>query len=51
MEAAVNYSRDEIVRTEIRSFINEGLQDVCHNRLLDPDVVFDQLEERYHANE
>lgn len=51
MEAAIRHSQKEISQTEIRNFINEGLQDVYHNRLLDFDTVFDELEERYHANE
>lgn len=51
MEATINFSEDEITKMEIRSFINEGLQDVYHNRLIDSDTVFDELEERYHRNE
>lgn len=51
MEAVASYPRDEITRTEIRSFINEGLQDVYHNRLLESDDIFNKLEERYNANE
>lgn len=50
MEATINYSNDEIARMEIRSFVNEGLQDVYSNRLLDFDETFDKLEERYGAN-
>lgn len=51
MEAAIIYPQDEISKTEIRSFVREGLQDVSQNRLLDFDTVFDELEVRYHANE
>ena len=51
MEATINYSQEEVTRMEIRSFVNEGLQDVYQNKLLDFDTVFDELEERYSANE
>ncbi len=51
MESSVNFSGDEITKMEIRSFISEGLQDVYHNRLIDSDTVFDELEERYNINE
>lgn len=51
MEAAIIYPQDEISKTEIHSFVREGLQDVSQNRLLDFDTVFDELEVRYHANE
>lgn len=51
MEALINYSQEEIVQMEIRNFVNEGLQDVYHNKLLDFDSTFDELEERYGANE
>jgi len=36
---------------EIRSFVNEGLQDVYQNKLPDFDSTFDELKERYSANE
>ncbi|MDE6891870.1 MAG: hypothetical protein K2P50_08755 [Lachnospiraceae bacterium] len=45
------YSPEEIAKTEIRSFVNDGLQDVSNNRLLDFDTVFDELEERYGVDE
>ncbi len=51
METTMNYSQEEQVRREIRGFVNEGLLDVCNNKLLDFDTTFDQLEERYNANE
>lgn len=51
MEATVNFSQEECTKKEIRSFVNEGLQDVKNDRLLDFDSTFDELEERYHANE
>jgi len=51
MEATINYSQEEVTRMEIRSFVNEGLQDVYQNKLLDFDETFDELEERYSANE
>lgn len=51
MEATINYSQEEVTRMEIRSFVNEGLQDVYLNKLLDFDATFDELEERYVANE
>ena len=47
MEATVNYSQEELARMEIRKFVNEGLQDVYHNKLLDFDTTFNELEERY----
>lgn len=50
MEATINYSQEEVTRMEIRSFVNEGLQDVYQNKLLDFDETFDELEERYSAN-
>lgn len=51
MEATINYSRDDVVKREIRGFVNEGLQDVYNNQLFDFDTTFDELEERYSANE
>ena len=51
MEATINYSQEDVVRMEIRGFVNEGLQDVHNNKLLDFDDTFDELEERYDANE
>ena len=51
METKINYSQEESARMEIRSFINEGLQDMYQNKLLDFDSAFDGLEKRYHANE
>lgn len=51
METAIHYSKKELVKMEIRDFINEGLQDIYADRLLDFDAAFDALEERYHANE
>lgn len=51
METAINSSQKEVAKMEIRGFVNEGLQDVYHNKLLDFDAAFDELEERYVANE
>ena len=51
MEATINYSQEDAVRMEILGFVNEGLQDVYTNKLLDFDDTFDELEERYDANE
>jgi hypothetical protein len=51
MESIIKYSQDEITRTEIRNFVNEGLQDVYQDKLLDFDATFDELQERYSANE
>ena len=51
MEATINYSHEEIARLQIRSFVQEGLQDVYNNKLLDFDAVFDELEERYGVDE
>lgn len=47
MDVTINYSQEELTRMEIRSFVNEGLQDVYQNKLLDFDSTFDELEERY----
>ena len=49
--ATINYSREEVARMEILKFINEGLQNVYGNKLMDFDTTFDELEERYNANE
>ena len=51
MEAIISYSQEEDTRMEIRGFVNEGLQDMYNNNLLDFDSTFDELEERYRANE
>ncbi len=51
MEATINYSPSEIAKMEIRSFVSEGLLDVYNNNLLDFDTTFNELEERYSANE
>ena len=51
METTINYSQEEIAKMEIRGFVNEGLQDAYNNKLLDFDTTFDELEERYRANE
>lgn len=51
MEATIDYSHEEIARLQIRSFVQEGLQDVYNDELLDFDAVFDELEERYGGNE
>ena len=50
MEAISNYSQEEIIKTEIRNFVEEGLQDVVRGKLLDFDTTFDELEKRYSAN-
>lgn len=47
MDVTINYSQEELTRMEIRSFVNEGLQDVYQNKLLDFDSTFDELEEKY----
>ena len=51
MEATIDYSHEEIARLQIRSFVQEGLQDVYNDELLDFDAVFDELEERNGGNE
>ena len=51
MDVTINYSQEELTRMEIRSFVNEGLKDIYHNRLFNFDSTFDELEERYSANE
>lgn len=50
MEMKISFSQEENARMEIRSFINEGLQDMYYNKLLDFDSAFDELEKRYCAN-
>ncbi len=50
MEVTINFSKEEMAKMEIRSFVNEGLQDMYHGRLLDFDTTFDELEERYVVN-
>lgn len=50
IEAIRNYPQEE-TKMEIRYFVQEGLQDMYHNKLLDFDSVFDELQERYSANE
>ncbi len=49
MEAAAQaiFTQEELVRMEIRNFVNEGLQNVQNNELFDADEVFDELENRY----
>ncbi len=51
METALNYSQDELIKMEIRNFVNDGLQDVYNNNLLDFNATFDELEKRYDAIE
>ena len=51
METKINYSQDEISRMELRSFVKEGLPDAYNNQLLNFDSTFNELEERYSANE
>lgn len=51
MDVTINYSQEELTRMEIRNFVNEGLLDMYQNNLLDFDSTFDELEERYSANE
>lgn len=51
METIINFSKEEIAKMEIRSFVNEGLQDMYFGRLLDFDTTFDELEERYGVDE
>ncbi len=51
MEVTINYSQEELTKEEISNYINEGLQDVIHNRLFDFNTTFDELEKRYGANE
>ena len=51
MEVTVNYSSEEFIRNEIQTFVNEGLQDMYNGNLLDFDQTFDELEERYSAND
>ena len=51
MEATIKISQDDIMREEIKDFLNEGLEDVRSGNLLDFDIVFEELEKRYDANE
>ena len=41
------FTQEEIVRMEIRNFINEGLKDVQEEHLFDFDEAFDEIEKRY----
>lgn len=50
MQAITNYSQEDVARMEIYNFVNDGLEDVYHNRLVDFDCAFNDLEERYHAD-
>ncbi|MCL2717477.1 MAG: hypothetical protein FWE14_01665 [Lachnospiraceae bacterium] len=43
----VIFSPEEIARMEIRSFVNEGINDLKESRLLDFDEAFNELERRY----
>lgn len=51
MDIMIDYSQKELAKVEINSFINEGLQDMYNNELIDFDDAFDELEERYGADE
>lgn len=51
MKSTISCSQEELTRMEIRSFVTEGLQDIYQNNLQDFDSTFDELEERYSANE
>lgn len=51
MKTILNYSQEDTAKMEIREFVNDGLEDMYHNRLVDFDHAFDELEKRYHANE
>lgn len=51
METTIRYSQEEMTRKEVRMFVDEGLQDLNTNKTLDFDTTFDELEERYNANE
>lgn len=51
MKTILNYSQEDTAKMEIREFVNDGLEDMYHNRLVDFDRAFDELEEKYHANE
>ena len=42
----VVFTPEEIVRMEIRNFINEGLKDVQKGNLYDFDETFDEIEKR-----
>ena len=51
MKTTVSCSQEEVTRAEIRRFVSEGLQDVYEDKLLDFNSTFEELEERYSANE
>lgn len=51
MEVAVSYSKEELARVELRKFVEEGLQDVYANQVQEFNTVFDELEERYSADD
>lgn len=50
MEAAKKYSEYEVSCMEIRSFLEDGLEDVKNGNLLDFQSVFDELEKSYDAD-
>lgn len=51
MEAKVSYLSADYPQSELQHFILEGLQDLSNNNLLDFDTTFDELEERFGAND
>lgn len=44
---AISYTPEETARLEIRSFINEGLEDVRNQFFYPVDEAFDEIEGRY----
>ncbi|MBQ8823075.1 MAG: hypothetical protein IJZ82_10555 [Lachnospiraceae bacterium] len=51
MEAKMTYSSADYARLELRQFVQDGLQDALSKPLLDFDTTFDELEERFGAND
>ena len=43
-ETTINFSKEEMERMEIRSFVNKGLRDMYYGRLLDFATTFEALE-------
>ena len=51
MEARLHYIPSDSAQAELCNFVNEGLQDILNGKLLDFDTTFDELEERFGAND
>lgn len=47
MKTVLEYTEEDVIKIEIRQFINEGLKDAYEGNLTDVDEAFDKLEKRY----